>query len=146
MAESNKKNEYTVTFFAPPKKTELAYQPCQSSSSQSSSSQSSHSFSQSSSSVSSKANEILYLLDRFGISDQFYHELSMLNEHLPRSYEVKLARAAISSVVEIKRLPTPHLGCYRPVKECIINAISAEVYILYFTNMHVRTCTFRLMI
>ena len=31
-----------------------------------------------------KVQQVLYLLERFGISDQFYHELSMINPSLPR--------------------------------------------------------------
>jgi hypothetical protein len=34
------------------------------------------------------AYAILYLMDKFGISDQFYHELSMVNPFLPRSLGV----------------------------------------------------------
>ncbi len=105
----------------------LSSQPSSSSPSSSSHSSSSHSSLLPSLVDSTEVNEILYLLDRFGISDQFYHELSMLHHDLPRSYEVKKARTAISSVVEIKRLPTPYFGCYRPLKECIIQAISNEV-------------------
>ena len=96
-------------------------------SNQSSSSQSSSHSSTSSSSIKD-VNQILYLLDRFGISDQFYHELSMLHQELPRSYEVKKARAAISSNVELRRLPRPYFGCYRPLKQFLIDAISAEVH------------------
>lgn len=100
------------------------------SSSQPSSSQSSSISSTSSSSIQD-VNQILYLLDRFGISDQFYHELSMLHKELPRSYEVKKARAAITLNVELRRLPRPYFGCYRPLKQCLIDAISAEV------NVHI---------
>ena len=81
--------------------------------------------------------EILYLLDRFGISDQFYHELSMVNPSLPRSYVVKQARESISSIVVINRLPKPYTGCYRPFEDCLRNTISAEV------NTCMYTCNYR---
>ena len=42
---------------------------------------------------STEANlRVLYLLDRFGVSDKFYQELSMLFSELPRSNAVKKAR------------------------------------------------------
>ena len=103
---------------------ELAY------SSQCSSSPSPCSSSQSSSSCnphSKEVHQVLYLLDRFAISDQFYHELAMINPSLPRSYQVKKARNLLTSNVKIKRLPKPHFGCYRPLRECLIATISAEV-------------------
>ena len=34
-------------------------------------------------------DEVLYLLDHYGVSDHFYHELSMAQPSLPRSYLVK---------------------------------------------------------
>lgn len=56
--------------------------------------------------------QIAYLLDRFGVSDVFYHELSMVNRTLPRSYKIKI-REALSNNVELHRLPSPYKGCYR---------------------------------
>ena len=71
---------------------------------------------------------ILYLLDRFGVSDQFYHEVSMVNPFIPRSYVIKRARERINSMVAIKRLPQPYFGCYRPFYQCIQEALAAQVY------------------
>lgn len=62
-------------------------------------------------------NEVLYLLDAFNISDEFYHELSMLHPSLPRLCAVKARRSDISSNVPILRLPKPYSGCYRSLKE-----------------------------
>lgn len=33
-----------------------------------------------------KCQQILYLLDRFNVSDEVYHELSMVSKDLPKSY------------------------------------------------------------
>ena len=33
--------------------------------------------------------ETLYLLERFGVSDECYHELAMLHPQLPRLYKIK---------------------------------------------------------
>ena len=79
------------------------------------------------SSFSDETEQILYLLDRYGVSDQFYHELAMTMPALPRSYKVKRARQTISSTVELKRLPRPYDGCYRSMKEMLISLLSAEV-------------------
>lgn len=68
----------------------------------------------------------LYLLDRFGVSDQFYHELSMANPSLPRSYKVKETCSSINSQVELVTLPL-NTGYYTPLKERIADAIAAEV-------------------
>ena len=54
---------------------------------------------------SKEVHQVLYLLDWFAISDQFCHELVMINPSLPRSYQVKKARNLFSSNVEIRRLP-----------------------------------------
>lgn len=64
-------------------------------------------------------SETLYLLEKFGVSDECYHELTMLHPSLPRSYKVKAVRNDISHNVELLPLPSPFAGAYRPVKACI---------------------------
>ena len=64
--------------------------------------------------------QTLYLLERFGVSDEFYHELAMINSALPRSHIVKQTRQLITESVEIQRLPEPYNGTYRPFKECLL--------------------------
>uniref|UniRef100_A0A1X7V787 Uncharacterized protein n=1 Tax=Amphimedon queenslandica TaxID=400682 RepID=A0A1X7V787_AMPQE len=72
-------------------------------------------------------NEVLYLLDAFNISDEFYHELSMLHPSLPRLCAVKTRRSNISSNVPILRLPKPHSGCYRSLKEYLAEILMKKV-------------------
>ena len=36
--------------------------------------------------------QVLYLMDRFNVSDEFYHELSMFLPATPRSYQIKKVR------------------------------------------------------
>ena len=72
-------------------------------------------------------HQILYVLDRFGVSDEFYHELSMLHPSLPHSYAIKAARKNINAKIKFERLPTPYFGCYRRLHDCIAEAIQAEV-------------------
>ena len=81
---------------------------------------------------------VLYLLDRFAVSDQFYHEISMTNKSLPRSYLIKRARERINSEISIMRLPKPFFGCYRSLTESIQDALAAQVYCTY-TLMHLST-------
>ena len=57
---------------------------------------------------------ILYLLDRYGVSDEFCHELTIVSRCLPRSHRVKALRRQISETVPYIRLPSPFDGCYRP--------------------------------
>uniref|UniRef100_A0A1X7UTT4 Uncharacterized protein n=1 Tax=Amphimedon queenslandica TaxID=400682 RepID=A0A1X7UTT4_AMPQE len=79
-------------------------------------------------SQSEKIDEILFLLNCFGVSDEFYHELSMYHPSLPRSYFIKERRRLVSSNVEINRLSHPYFGCYRPLadsmKEILSNLVS----------------------
>ena len=73
-----------------------------------------------------QVHQVLYLLDRFAISDEFYHECSMLTPSLPRSYRIK--RDRINATVELFRLHKPYSGCYRSFKECRKETtITAEV-------------------
>ena len=60
--------------------------------------------------------KILYLLDRFGISDQAYHELAQFSNVLPRLYIVKQLRQEINSTFTIERLVGDVPGAYRPFK------------------------------
>ena len=54
--------------------------------------------------VSQAVNEVLYTKERFGISDQAYRELSMVNESLPRSWKVKKQRNEMNMQWQV--LPT----------------------------------------
>ena len=51
--------------------------------------------------------EVLFLLEKFGISDECYHEMTMILPCLPRSYKVKQMHTDISNSIDIKRLPRP---------------------------------------
>ena len=43
----------------------------------------------------------LYLLDKFAVSDEFYHELSMSYKDLPQSYKIKGLSGTMSRDVSI---------------------------------------------
>ena len=71
--------------------------------------------------------QVLFLLNKFAVSDEFFHELAMLFPSLPRLYTVKLARKRISECTVIKRLPSPYYGAYRPLTECIQEVLLSQV-------------------
>lgn len=81
----------------------------------SSSSQGLSSSPQQGTSFSSEVYHTLYLLDCFGVSDSFYHELSMIYPSLERSYKIKEARSVLNSQVD---KTTQKWLLYRPLKEC----------------------------
>uniref|UniRef100_A0A1X7T8Z9 Uncharacterized protein n=2 Tax=Amphimedon queenslandica TaxID=400682 RepID=A0A1X7T8Z9_AMPQE len=70
------------------------------------------------------SQEILDLLDRFGVSDEFYHELTMLYPELPRSYLIKKERSKIVATTDIRHLPKPHEGCYIQFEQCLVDTIT----------------------
>lgn len=78
--------------------------------------------------------KVLYLLDRYGVSDAFYHQLSMQFESLPRSHNVKAARTELNETVELMSLPG-YDGCYRHVEMTICEVISRLVSIFTFNGL-----------
>ena len=71
--------------------------------------------------------EVLFLLEQFGVSDEFYHELTQILPALPRSYKVKGLRKGIDDSVDIIRLPKPCFGAYRPLNQLLECLISDQV-------------------
>ena len=72
-------------------------------------------------------DETLILLERFGVSDECYHEMTQLFPELPRSYVVKNERKDISQSIELKELPSKYKGAYRPVRKFIEAILSDKV-------------------
>ncbi len=79
-----------------------------------------------------KIQPVLYILDRFAVSDEFYHEMSMLHRDLPRSYLIKKQRAVLNSTVNLKRLPLPFHGCFRSFRDYLMECIRREVIQLMY--------------
>ena len=75
---------------------------------------------------SNKMKEILYLLDKFGVGDQYYHEMSMLDSSLPRSYKVKGLRTTLNESMDIKHI-SGFEGARRPFKETLTKVIRRMV-------------------
>lgn len=54
--------------------------------------------------------QLLFLLDKFCVGDEVYHELSMISEGLPKSYLVKQKRNQMNKLYHIESLPGIHPG------------------------------------
>ncbi len=78
----------------------------------------------------SKLCQALYILDRFVISDEAYHELSITSD-LPPLHQVKRKRLSLNRAVEIKKLPKYH-GAYTPVKKAICEQIAQMVRQIHY--------------
>lgn len=59
--------------------------------------------------------QVLYLLDRFALSDKAYHKLSSITTDLPPSYQVKRRRKEKNESTEVVRLTRTTPGAYRPL-------------------------------
>ena len=73
---------------------------------------------------------VLYLLDKFGVSDSFYHELCMIFSDLPRSHGIKKARIELNRSMTLHRIDGFE-GAYRPFEEILCELISRMVSPFY---------------
>ena len=75
-----------------------------------------------------KVEEILFLLDKFYVGDEFYHELSMIVESLPKSYLIKQRRNQLNKLCVISRTPGKSVGCQidfqDKLRECLETFVS----------------------
>ena len=68
--------------------------------------------------------QVLYTKERYGISDQAYHELSMVDESLPRSWMIKHQRNEMNKQWEISRTPGEcNIGVQQSFKKKLIDRI-----------------------
>ena len=85
---------------------------------------------------STEANlRVLYPLDRFGVSDKFYQELSMLFSELPKSNAVKQTRTELNDILDLIRIEG-YEGAYRPFESTLCKHLS----ILVIVNITNNTC------
>ena len=61
-------------------------------------------------SQSSQVEQILFLLDKFYVSDEFYHELTVVYEDIPRSYLIKQLKSDLNKVSHIESVPGMYPG------------------------------------
>lgn len=61
-----------------------------------------------------KCQQILYLLDRFNVSDEVYHELSMVSKDPPKSYRIKNLRNELNCGIQLTKTPGNSEGVSTP--------------------------------
>ena len=66
-------------------------------------------------------------MDKFSISDQAFHELSLLASDLPKSYQVKKAVQALNSEFEIKPAPNKILGVQQSLRVRLTSCVNRLV-------------------
>ena len=74
-----------------------------------------------------KVEEILFLLDKFYVNDEFYHEVAMLDCQLPRSYLIKQRRDQLNKMCSISRLPGRFDGCEVDFEEILTKCLQQFV-------------------
>ena len=64
-------------------------------------------------------------MDRFGVSDACYHELTQIFPDIPRSYRVKRQRQSLDHLLEEgwHRVAEPYDGMYRSFKDKLLEVI-----------------------
>ena len=67
--------------------------------------------------------KILYLLDKFCISDEAYHELSMITDDLPKSYLIKRSRLDLNNTYSIERTQGKYPGAKLDFTSTLINHV-----------------------
>lgn len=91
-----------------------------------------------------KVESLLYLVDKFGVSNKFVHEMAMVFEDLPRSYLVKECRHKIDSGCVISPIPGSCPGAQVSFKEKLANKLKTLVcsrtsfmtYVKIYENYH----------
>ena len=81
---------------------------------------------QPSSSDYEKLCQVLYVVDKFAISDEAYHEL-VTTSSLPPLHKVKGVRKALNTSIELERLSGPYPGAFRSPTEMLKMEISKAV-------------------
>ena len=72
-----------------------------------------------------KVEQILYLLDKFCVSDEFYHEFSMIENGLPRSYLTKQCRSDLDKLCHLTPTPGSCEGAQVSFETLLLQQISA---------------------
>lgn len=78
-----------------------------------------------------KLKSVLFLADKFCISDAAYHELTLTSggENLPRSYLIRQCKENLNQLCHITRTPGAVEGAQLIFKEELTNRIKSQVNI-----------------
>lgn len=79
--------------------------------------------------------KVLQLLDKFGVSDSFYHELAMLCPELPRSNYIKTARNALNQTLQMHRMEG-YDGTYHSLEGSLCDELHRLVCIIFANAVH----------
>ena len=74
-----------------------------------------------------RVESILYLIDKFGVGDEFIHELSMIVDGMPKSYLFKQCRKELNKGCFIKSTPGKAPGAQYSFKELLVERIKHMV-------------------
>ena len=74
-----------------------------------------------------KIRAILFIMGRFSISWEAYHELTQQEANLPRSYLVEGCQAELDSQWNISKTPEEHAGAVLPLNELLKKEIEEHV-------------------
>lgn len=66
-----------------------------------------------------KVEEVLFLMDRFSVSEEFYHQLTMVCDGLPRSYLVKQCKNQLNELSHLTVTPGKSQGVQTSFKELL---------------------------
>ena len=84
--------------------------------------------------------QVLYVLDRFAVSDEAYHELSVTSS-LPLLHHLKEAHSNLNASLDLKRLGD-NPGAYRPLVDALKQEISRIVHtVSVFIYMYILKMT-----
>ena len=72
---------------------------------------------------------VLYILDRYGVSFTFYHELAMLFSELPRCHAIKKAHTDLNQTLQLTRIPG-YEGAYRSFERSLCEQLSTMLSII----------------
>ena len=74
--------------------------------------------------------QILFLLDKYCVSDEFYHELALVYDDLPRSYLIKQKRSELNKLCHVQKVPGKFPGAQVPFSDTL------EDHIRDFLEIH----------
>ena len=79
-------------------------------------------------------SQVLHLMDRFNVSDKFYHELPMVQPTIPRSHRITHVRSELNQSLKTNmyRVPRPNHGVYCSLTE----RLCEELEVILSTATH----------
>ena len=76
-----------------------------------------------------RLKHIVYILDKFGVSIESYHELRQLTGDMPKTYLVEECQKDLNAEWEIRRTPGDSPGAELPIRQLLQEEIKKHVRI-----------------